>query len=739
MSAGITAAAPFPDVSPPAGVLTAFVKSDRRTHHLSLLVDGVHCANCIRKIETRLKQDPKVTSARVNLTMRRLSVAWTGDADHAEKIGDAVSALGYGIAPYEPGTLSASDARAGKELLRSLAIAGFASSNVMMLAWAVWAGQVDGMPANTQALFNWLSALVAVPALAIAGRPFFRSAFRALKARRTNIDVPIVAALVLTTAMSLVELMRQGPDVYFDSVVMLLFVLLIGRYLDFRVRARSREAIERLVMLQARHATVIDADGRSSVVPAATVEPGMTVLIAPGETVPVDGRVTQGQSSVDTSAVTGESLPIEVRAGDEVLAGSIVATAPLHIAASRTAATSHLAEILRLVEQAHLRKGKAASLADKVAALWTPAVHGVALATFIGWWLVVGAGPATALLYAVSVLIIACPCAIGIAVPAVQVVATGGLLKRGVLIKSGDALERLAAIDGVAFDKTGTLTMGRPELLDAPQDAETRALAASLAAQSKHPFARALSRQLGAAPPLAGTIEVPGGGLSAEKDGTTIRLGNASFCGVGMAGQDAASEVWLTAPGRAPARFVLADAIRPDARDTVAYFEKAGIETTILSGDRAPAVARCAAEAGIKAHSGKLKPADKAAVLASWVAEGRKVLMIGDGLNDAPALAQAHVSASFGHGVAATQATADIVLPAERLSSIVLAHRTARRAAAIIRQNLGFAALYNVVLIPVAIVGLVSPLLAAAAMSASSIVVTLNALRARPAAEGGIT
>lgn len=724
--------------SPSTAMLTAFVESDRRKHHLSLLVDGVHCANCIRRIETRLAQDPTVTKARVNLTLRRLSVDWTGEADHAEKIGAAVSSLGYGIAPYEAGVLNATDARAGRELLRCLAIAGFASSNVMMLAWAVWAGQAYGMPANTQALFNWLSALIAIPALAFAGRPFYRSALAALNARRTNIDVPIVVALLLTAMISLVEMIRQGPDLYFDSVTMLLFVLLIGRYLDFRVRARSREAIERLVMLKARHATVIDPEGRASVVPAAAVVPGMRVLIAPGETVPVDGRVTQGDASLDISAVTGETLPIEVRAGDEVLAGSVVATAPLTLEASRTAATSHLAEILALVAQAHMRKGQAASLADKVAALWTPVVHGVAVVTFLGWWLAMGAGPTTALLHAVSVLIVACPCAIGIAVPAVQVAATGGLLKRGVLIKSGDALERLATIDGVAFDKTGTLTLGRPELIDAPKDAGMRELAAALVAQSKHPLARALARHLGAAAPLAGTVEVPGGGLSAEMDGTTIRLGNAAFCGLDTVAPDAASEVWLAVPGRKPARFVLADAARPDARATVAYFERAGIETTILSGDRAPAVARCAAEVGIGAFSGRLKPADKATVLAGWAAEGRKVLMVGDGLNDAPALAEAHVSASFGHGVAATQATADIVLPAERLSAIVLAHRTARRAAAIIRQNLGFAALYNIVLIPVAVVGLASPLLAAAAMSASSIVVTLNALRARPPAEGGI-
>jgi Cu2+-exporting ATPase len=725
-----------PDIAvnalPPA-LLSAFVASaPGRAQQLELLVEGVHCANCIRKIETRLSDDPAITRARVNLTLRRLSVEWVGSPDHAEVIGETVRGLGYAIAPYDAGSIGASQDRTGRELLRSLAIAGFASSNVMMLAWAVWAGQAQDMPAGTQAFFNWLSAFVAVPALAIAGRPFFRSAFGALRAGRTNIDVPIAAALILATAISMMELMRRGAHVYFDSATMLLFVLLVGRYLDFRVRARSRAAIERLAMMRAKSATVLLVDGRTEILPAAAVEPGMSVVVAPGETVPVDGRVTLGQSTLDRSAVTGETLPELASPGDEVLAGYVNGAVALHLRADRTVAQSHLSEILRLVEQAQLQKGRAATLADRVVGIWTPLVHAIALLTLLGWWFLGGADLPTALLYAVTVLIIACPCAIGLAVPAVQVNAIGGLLRRGILVRSGDALDRLAAIDRVVFDKTGTLTEGRAELVEMPSDPQALRLAAALAGASRHPFARALTHRLGFGSAVEAVAETPGAGISGLVDGRKVRLGRADFCGAVAGGNDAASEVWLSAEALPPQRFALADKLRSDARETVDYFRKAGVQLSILSGDRRPAVEICAASLGIADHRAGLRPAEKAALLSGWKADGGRPLMLGDGLNDAPALAAAHVSASFGHGVPATQVAADFVLPAEALSSIVLAHRTAVKAAGIVRQNLGFAAAYNLALIPVAVLGLASPLIAAAAMSVSSILVTLNALRARP-------
>lgn len=717
----------------PPSFLTAFVAPSRGgEQQLDLLVEGVHCANCIRKIETRLAQDAAVTRARVNLTMRRLSVAWTGAADHAEAIGEAVRKLGYKVAPYDAGSLSASHERAGRELLRSLAIAGFASANVMMLAWAVWAGQAQGMPQGTQAFFKWLSALIAVPALVLAGRPFFRSAFGSLRVGRTNIDVPIVAALVLATAISMMELMRQGAHVYFDSATMLLFVLLIGRYLDFRVRARSREAIERLAMMRAEHATILRADGQTSIVAAASVEPGMMVVVAPDETLPVDGVVEHGMTSLDRSAVTGETLPEPVAPGQEVLAGYVNGSEPLTIRATKPAADSHLSQILRLVEQAQLHKGRAATLADRLSALWTPLVHAVALVTLFGWWLVANADLPTALLHAVTVLIIACPCAIGLAIPAVQVAAIGGLLRRGVLVRSGDALDRLAGIGRVVFDKTGTLTTGRPELVEVPSDPRALHIAATLASTSRHPLARAITAHIGPGRGVEDRAETAGGGVSGIVEGEPARMGSAVFCGVESDGHDTRSEVWLATASMPPQRFVFADTLRPDAAGTVSALRHAGRTVSLLSGDRPGPVDRCAQELGIGDARGGLTPADKAGIVSEWRSKGDRPLMIGDGLNDAPALAAAHVSASFGHGVPATQVAADFVLPAEQLSSIVMTYRTAKKATRIVRQNLAFAAGYNLVLIPVAVLGYASPLIAAAAMSASSVIVTLNALRAQP-------
>lgn len=726
-----------PEPAPPsASVLTAFVESTGGQHRLSLLVDGIHCARCIHKIESRLGADPSVTAARVNLSLRRLTVGWKGTPDHAERIGAALKALGYGVAPYEAGQLTARDQQAGRELLRSLAIAAFASSNVMMLSWAVWAGQAQEMPLATQAFFHWLSAIIAVPALTVAGRPFYRSAFRALRSGRTNIDVPIVAGLVLTAAISMFELLRGGPDVYFDSAATLLFVLLIGRYLDFRVRARSRTAIEQLVMMKADHATMLHDDGRLDVLPANAVQPGMLLVVSPGEAIPVDGTITDGQSAIDVSIVTGETLPFQGGPGDAILAGSINGAGALRIRATRTVNTSHLAEILRLVEQAELQRGPAATLADRVARIWTPVVHGVALLTFLGWWLVAGVSAPLALLYAVSVLIIACPCAIGLAVPAVQVVAIGSLLKKGILIKSGDALERLATIDQVAFDKTGTLSQGRPIVSDAPSDPAAIGLATRLAAASRHQLARALIARFGPpAEPVDSVVEHSGGGLEAELDGVRVRLGSAQFSGLPSSLGGNETEVWLVRPHTQPARFAFHDAPRPDAQAVVEYCTNHGLAPAILSGDRMAVVDPFASALGITDRHAGLLPADKVRLLEIWHAKGRHTLMVGDGLNDAPALAKAHVSASFGHGAAASQIAADIVLPADRLSAVVLTHQTARKASRIIRQNLGFAAIYNAILIPLAVLGHATPIIAALAMSASSMVVTLNALRARPPRE----
>lgn len=728
MSLAYAPGAAFEAASGPRSV-HGFVESEGESRRLHLLVDGAHCAACIGAIEGRLTADPSVTRARLNLALRRLSVEWQGEARHADALAGAVEALGYKVAPFDPAHLAQLDADTGRDWLRALAISAFASSNVMMLSLAVWAGQAQDMAPGTQALFQWLAALVTVPAVAVAGRPFFRSAVRAVRAGRSNIDVPIALSLLLTVLISLIELARQGRDVYFDSATALLFVLLLGRTLDFRVRARSRGAVERLLMLKAQGAAVCREDGTVEVLPASAIRPGMVVLVRAGERVPVDGTVLEGKTELDVGIVTGESQPQAVAPGALVLAGSVALTAPLRLRARAGVADSHLADIVRLVERAERTRGPGALLADRVARIWTPVIHGVALATLGGWWLLADAGFAAALLHAVSVLIIACPCAIGLAVPAVQVVATGVLLRRGILLRAGDALERLARIDQVVFDKTGTLTSGAPTVTSWPDDAEAIRLAAALAAVSRHPVARALHAGQPQARPLAGVEEIAGEGLRAPCDGGEVRLGRAAFCGL-TPPDAAASEVWLTRPGHPPARFLIEDAPRPEAARVVAAFAAAGVPATLLSGDRPGAVARLAAAVGIGDWQADRRPGDKLARLEALRGEGRRVLMAGDGLNDAPALAGAFVSASFAHGAPASQSAADLVLPSGDLAALPVAWRAARRARGLILQNLILAALYNMALIPVAVLGLVTPLGAAIAMAASSLTVTLNALRA---------
>ncbi len=698
---------------------------------LHLMVEGVHCGGCVRRIERRLHAEPAVEHARLNLTTRRLVVQWRGPAALAGRLLGAVSELGYRPVPYDPAQLEAGDASDEKLLLRAMAVAGFAAGNVMLLSISVWAGQFEDMGPATRDLLHWFSALIALPAIVYAGRPFFWSALGALGNRRTNMDVPIALAIILTSGLSLFETVRGGEHAYFDSAIMLLFFLLIGRYLDRRVRGRARSAAERLLALDAGSVTVLDGAGRPQALPLARVAPGMTVLAAPGERIGVDGRVLDGCSEVDTSLITGETVPGSIGPGDVVFAGTVNLAAPLRLEASAVGESTLLAEIVRLMELAEQRRARYVVLADRVAGVYAPAVHGLALATFLGWTLLLGAPWQVALLYAVSVLIITCPCALGLAVPAVQVVASGRLLRRGVLLKSATALERLAQVDAVVFDKTGTLTRGRPILEPGqPITRASLALAASLAGASRHPLARALCQAAPGVPVAEGVEEVPGQGLRLVRAEGEIRLGRRAWCGIEADDASASGpELWLVRPGEQPIRFAFADPLRADAADVVAALQGRGLSVELLSGDRAPVVARTAAAAGIATWRATCTPGEKSARLEALASEGRKVLMVGDGLNDAPALAGAYVSASPASAVDISRTAADAIFQGEHLRPVLELLEVARRAGRLIGQNFVLALAYNVVAVPLAVVGLVTPLVAALCMSASSLVVVGNALR----------
>ncbi len=717
-----------PEEAPVASDPSAWVASGPDgTCRLSLMVDGLQCGACVWLIEQSLLREPGVAQARVSLSTRRLTLAWRkGEADPATLI-DRVQRLGYRLVPFDPCLLQSADDAESKALLRAMAIAGFAAGNIMLLSVSVWAGHFEGMASGTRDLFHWISALIAIPVVAYAGQPFFRSAWAAIRSRRTNMDVPISLAIILAPGISLFETFRGGEHAYFDSAVTLLFFLLIGRYLDRRVRARARLAVEQFAALNATAATVVDEDGRTRDLPPTAVQPGMRVLVAAGGRVPVDGLIESGVSDLDLGILTGESAPVARKAGDEVFAGAVNLTGPLRIVTRQSGSRTLLADIIGLMEAAEARRGRYVRIADRVARHYSPVVHSVALLTFLGWTLLGGLAWQPALLISVAVLIITCPCALALAVPVVQVAASQRLMRSGILLKAGDALERLREVDHVVFDKTGTLTTGDLRL-PPDLDIDALAMASALAAASRHPLARAIRRAAPEVTPKDDVREIAGSGLEFSDERGVWRLGSHAFVGQPDDCSEAQS-LWLAGPDRAAARFQLADDIRPGAAAVIRRLREMGCDIEICSGDRPAAVGAVATKLGIISWRGGMRPADKVAHLEALRRAGRRVLMVGDGLNDAPALAAALVSIAPATGTDVTQSAADIVFQGGSLAAVSDSLALARKAARLMRQNLALALFYNLAAVPLAVIGLVTPLIAALAMSSSSILVIANALR----------
>jgi len=689
-------------------------------------VQGITCAACIGVVERAVAALPGGPSARLNYATRRLRVSWDGDAFEPMRVAEALKPLGYVARPFEIGELERADAEHMQYLLRCLAVAGFATMNVMLLSVSVWAGGID--PA-TRDLFHWISALLALPAAAYAGRPFFVSAGRALRGRALNMDVPISLGLALALGMSLAETARGAEHAYFDSALMLMFFLLLGRVLDAAMRRRTRSVAANLASLRATGATLMRPGGGLVETPASALKSGDRVYVRPGERLPADGRIAAGETILDDSLVTGETQGRAVGPGAMVYAGAVNLSGAIEIEVAAAGAGTLLGEIERLLESATSAKSRYVRLADRAAGYYAPVVHVAALASALGW-LAEGASLHDALVVAIAVLIVTCPCAVALAVPAAQVAAAGALFRLGVLIHRGDAIERLASADTIVFDKTGTLTLPTPALeTDAPADLV--AVAARLALSSHHPLARALAARAQGLAPYASVVEAPARGVSALVEGVEARLGGLEFCGIEASqADDGLSRVGLRWGGRT-AVFRLRQALRPDAIAAVAELAGRGYALEILSGDAPRAVEEAARALGVARWRGGLKPAEKVERLRALAAGGAKVLMVGDGINDAPALAAAHVSVSPASAADLAQNVADAVFLGERLSPLVEALATSRRARAVMRQNLALAAAYNLLALPLAALGHVTPLIAAAAMAGSSLLVTLNALRVR--------
>ena len=718
-----------------------FVKTDAEGRsRIDLAIDGITCAACLGDIETAMKRLPGVMNARLNLTSHRLAVTFDAARIQAGGLTSALETIGYRAYPYEQRKVEADEAARFYLLLKCLGVAVFAAMNIMLLSISVWSGEGSSMSTETRDFFHFLSALIALPAAAYAGQPFYASAWSSVRQGRVNMDVPITIGIFLALALSVYETWSHAPQAYFNSAVMLLAFLLAGRVMDQAMRRKTRAAAGNLAALKGENALRFAPGAQGSqetednlvLTPVAALVEGDRVLARAGERIPADGVIESGASSVDESAITGETLGKPVSVGDNVYAGSINGDGALKVRVTAAGNAALIDEAARLIDAASAARSGYVRLADRASQLYAPIVHLAALGTGLTWYFFLGAGVHDALVVGISVLIITCPCALALAVPAVQAMASGTFFRAGLFLNDATGLEKIGEVDTVIFDKTGTLTLPEPRVANAgdiPPDLLD--VATRLAHCSSHPLARAVARSARFAPPLPDARETPGMGVAAPFGEGEALLGSAAFCEIETPASDADASAIFVRHGARWARLLIRQTLRPDAARVLAHLRENGCKIAILSGDRPEAVAPIARVLGVESWSGGLKPADKIAFIDERAAEGAKILMVGDGLNDAPALAAAYASISPIDAVHLTQTQADAVFLGDRLAPVVAAIAIAQRARGLMGQNLFFAAGYNVVAVPFAMSGHATPLFAALAMSASSIVVTLNALRLR--------
>lgn len=711
------AACPACSVTPLAQEIAA---NSVQTGNIVLSLPSIHCTGCIGAVERSLLATSGVKSARVNLSRKRVTI----DAPdvQADDLITALSTAGYEAHVLDAPMMAAVETDAeGRMLLLRLAVAGFAMMNVMLFSVAVWSGAAHA----TQQMFHWLSALIAVPALAFSAQVFFRNAWQALRVWSMNMDVPISMAIILAAGLSVYETSMGGESVYFDAALSLTFFLLIGRYLDHRTRIAARSAAQELSALASPNAVLFN-DDVAKTVPVTQLVVGDLIRVMVGMRVPVDGDVVLGGTDMDRSFITGESLPVHVRVGDAIAAGEVNLTGPVTLRVTAVGSDTTLARMAAMVETAEGARNKYTALADRAAQIYAPAVHLLAFITFIGW-IVLSADVALALNIAISVLIITCPCALGLAVPAVMTTATGRLFRKGLLVKNGTALERLSQVDTVVFDKTGTLTEGHARIDTTTMDPDSLAVLAGLARASHHPVSKAIAAALPLdieAADISDVVEHSGKGISALWRGQEVRFGKADWVG---ADRSPALRI-----GDAKAQpLSISETLREGASEAIAALMAQGIPVHILSGDTPEAVYKLADKLGVTTARAQLSPEQKMQMIQKMSDEGAKVLMIGDGLNDTAALAQAYASISPASALDASRAASDIVLLSRSLAEIPDAIATAKSARLRVLENFSIAAGYNLIAVPIAIMGFASPLSAAIAMSLSSITVLLNALRVR--------
>lgn len=704
----------------------------------SLILEGITCAACVWLNERHVSALPGVLDFSVNYSTHRARVHWDDSQIHLSDILKSITEIGYVAHPFDPGRQEAVHKKEKSAALRRLAVAALGAMQVMMLAVAMYAGDYTGMETDMRVFMRWVSMLLTIPVVFYSASSFFVTAWRDLRRRQLSMDVPVSLAIGGAFGASVWSTITGGSEVYFDSVCMFAFFLLTSRYLEMGARHRAGEAAEELVKLLPATTTRL-SDSGEEVVAVSELVPGDRVMVRPGETVPADGVVKEGRSSVDESLLTGESLPRPRGIGDELVGGSVNVESPLVLEVEKVGEDTLVSAIVRLLDRAQSEKPQIARLADRVAAWFVAAL--LVVATLVAVWWVMHA-PEHAFAITLSVLVVTCPCALSLATPTAITAASGALTRMGLLTTRGHALETLAQVTHVLFDKTGTLTQGMLQLSEvelfragvADRD-HCLALAAALESGSEHPVAKALAVHATRVPRVSELGALPGHGMQGEIDGRVYRVGNpgyvAALSGAALPdpGDSDATQVLLGDADGILARFSLRDELRPDADVAVERLRQLGLEVEILSGDAAGAVERVAGRLGIAVARSGMRPDDKLARVRELQAAGHTVAMIGDGVNDAPVLAGANVSIAMGQGAQLAHASADMVVLSERLAVLPAGVAKARATRTVIKQNLGWAVLYNASALPLAAAGLVAPWMAAIGMSASSLVVVFNALR----------
>ena len=721
---------------------SGMVGSQGSLSFIHLFVENIHCASCVHKVESVFSSIPGVEEVRVHLGNRRVFLSWNEDLVSWKQLFKAFVENDLEPRPVEIRSLERSDTESRRYLLRYLGVAAFGSMNVMLFSLAIWMG--SDMSIETKKLLHWIQFIITVPTILYSGRVFFNSAVGSFRRGVPNMDVPISVALILSTLMS-VGILIQGNDVavsrsiYFESSCMLLFILLTGRYFEQKVRSQSVDAAEDLLALQVRAVQIQKQDGSIATLPINQVKPGMKMHVTPGDIIPLDGEIVEGETSLDTHVVNGETVFRHGKPGDKVLSGMINMESAIVVRAEVFEQDSFLMKVVQLLDRAAQSHSKYIKISDKVSKFYTPVVHLVALLGFLtglylsGSWI-------HATTIAIAVLVVSCPCALALAVPIVQSASLRVLMKNGILIKASEALERLSSVKHVVFDKTGTLTTGELELMNAHDlDRENLEKAVKLALHSRHPLCQSLVKNYGGGKAVDAEScrvkEYPAKGL---ESGDNVRLGSFDFCMEKASEKQkeeernrwkasAASEIWLKVPGKDLVRFQFKDFVRMDCADTLNRLRE-DYKISLISGDRSEVVEKVAKELGITHWHGDSLPEDKMR-LVSEIEKGERTLMVGDGINDAPALKIAHSSASFGKASGIAQNSADVILLAGNLSSIPFLLKKARKWSVLVKENLAFSFCYNAIVIPLAFMGFVTPLLAAVLMSFSSIVVVLNSLR----------